>query len=314
MRVLMFGRGVIAAIYGQAFAEAGHDVEFLVRPGRAAQYGDTIELNLLDTRRRWAGEHVTGIRSVRLRESLAPDDGFDLVVLSVGHHRLSEAAAFLAPRIGDATVLVFGNLWDEPDTVAAPLPLDRVVWGFPQAGGGFQPDGVLRGALLRRVMMGRLGWAAAEREEAARDLFRSAGIAIAETRDLHGWLQVHFALNAGMHTQGLRLGGLARMVGRPEAFREAMRASRELLPVLAARGVDLRRHRGAAAPYRMPWLAGGIMSFVTSRTTLGRATLVGHTDPDAEEPRRIVQDALHEARRHHVSTPRLEAAATLIAG
>ena len=35
MRILMFGRGVIATIYGRVLHAAGHDVEFYVRPGRA---------------------------------------------------------------------------------------------------------------------------------------------------------------------------------------------------------------------------------------------------------------------------------------
>src|SRR6185369_6370490 len=60
-----------------------------------------------------------------------PDHDFDLIVLSVPHHRLADAAAFLAPRVGQATVLVFGNLWTEPTAAIGPLPLARIAWGFP---------------------------------------------------------------------------------------------------------------------------------------------------------------------------------------
>ena len=41
------GRGVIAVAYGWALERAGHEVEFYVRPGRSAQYGGTIDLDLL---------------------------------------------------------------------------------------------------------------------------------------------------------------------------------------------------------------------------------------------------------------------------
>ena len=44
----MFGRGVIASIYGWALERAGHEVEFFVRAGRAASYGDAIRLDLID--------------------------------------------------------------------------------------------------------------------------------------------------------------------------------------------------------------------------------------------------------------------------
>ena len=134
MKILMFGRGVIATVYGWTLQQAGHDVEFYVRPGRAAAYGDAVELDLFDTRRRMWGQRVVEKWPVRFREALEPDHDFDLIVLSVPHHRLPEAAALLAPRVGQATVLVFGNLWTEPLTAIGALPLDRIAWGFPQAG------------------------------------------------------------------------------------------------------------------------------------------------------------------------------------
>ena len=154
MRILMFGRGVISTIYGRVLHAAGHDVEFYVRPGRAAEYGDEVRLDWIDGRRKPFGRRVRESFRTPLRESIDPGDGFDLIVLSVGHHRLAEAAAFLAPRLGAATVLVFGNLWEEPLTAVAPLPADRLVFGFPQAGGGFMEDGVLWGAMLPSVVIG----------------------------------------------------------------------------------------------------------------------------------------------------------------
>lgn len=60
MKILMFGRGAIATIYGWALHHAGHEVEFYVRPGRAATYGDAVDLDLIDTRRRVWGQRVVG--------------------------------------------------------------------------------------------------------------------------------------------------------------------------------------------------------------------------------------------------------------
>src|SRR5579862_9864554 len=51
MRVLMFARGVIATTYGRELQGAGHDVEFYVRPGRAAEYGTEVRMSLRDGRR-----------------------------------------------------------------------------------------------------------------------------------------------------------------------------------------------------------------------------------------------------------------------
>jgi 2-dehydropantoate 2-reductase len=309
VKILMFGRGAIATIYGWALEGAGHNIEFYVRPGRAAEYGDTVHLDLVDGRRRPLGERVAESVPIRLRETLAPDDGFDLIVLSVSHHRLTAAAEFLAPRIGDATVLVFGNVWEEPLTAIGPLPVQQVVWGFPQAGGAFD-DGTLHGVLLRTVLFGTFGDAPTSRGLAARAAFTQARLTIREENDFKGWLWVHFVADAGMHTQGLKLGTMSKLVGNRRGLREALLTSRELLPVLEARGIDLRRHRGSTLQFRVPaWLAAAVMGWATSHVMVARVSLEAHIDPNAAEPRAVCRDALDEAQRLGITTPRLEIAA-----
>jgi len=309
LKILMFGRGVIATIYGWALRRAGHDVEFYVRPGRAAEYGDAVDLDLLDTRRRVWGQRVVEKWPVRLRETLEPDHDFDLIVLSVSHHRLAEAADFLAPRVGEATVLVFGNIWTEPTDAIDPLPLDRVAWGFPQAGGGFGADGVLRGMLMPSVIFGTLDRPPNDRERAVRQAFREAGLRIKERPDFRGWLWVHFASDAGLLSQGLRLGSLSKLAGSAGGLREGLLTARELLPLLEARGLDLRRHRVGVLPFRAPtWLTAGVLAWLTAHVAVARVSVTAHSDPDAEEPREVCRDTLAEARRLGVSVPRLEAA------
>lgn len=305
----MFGRGVIATIYGWTLQQAGHDVEFYVRPGRAATYDDAVDLDLIDTRRRVRGRRIAEKWPVRYREALEPDHNFDLIVLSVPHHRLAEATAFLTPRVGQATVLVFGNLWTEPQDAIGALPLDRIAWGFPQAGGGFGADGVLRGLLLPSVIFGTLGRPPTARERTVRQAFREAGLRIREQPDLRGWLWVHFVSDAGLFSQGLRLGSLSKLAGATGALREALLAGRELLPLLTARGVDLRRHRVGVLPFRAPtWLTAPVFAWLTAHVTAVRVNIEAHSDPDAEEPREICRDTLAEARRLGISVPRLEAA------
>ncbi|MEV4148712.1 2-dehydropantoate 2-reductase N-terminal domain-containing protein [Amycolatopsis sp. NPDC049691] len=315
MKILMFGRGVIATVHGWALEQAGHDVEFYVRPGRASAYGEAVDLDLLDARRRVWGQRVIRTWPVRYREQLAPDHDFDLIVLSVPHHRLTEAADFLAPRIGNATVLVFGNIWAEPPAAIGALPVDRVAWGFPLAGGGFGEDGVLRGTLLPAVVFGTLDGPPTERERAARRTFREAGFRVREKRDFRGWLWLHFALNAGLHSQGLRRGTLADLAGARRDLREALLAARELLPVLEARGADLRRHRSGTLGFRAPtWLTAPALAWLTAHVPLVRRSFEGHADPGAEEPREVCRDALAEARRLGIAVPRLEAAEPSFAG
>ena len=309
MKILMFGRGVIASAYGWALSRAGHDVEFYVRPGRSALYGDSIDLDVLDLHRRPWGQRIAEPWRVRYREELTPDDGFDLIIVSVSHHRLAEVAGFLAPRIGNATVLIFGNLWAEPLDAVAPLPADRLAWGFPGAGGGFARNDVLHVTLLRSVVFGTLGQPPTPRELAVRRVFRGAGFRISEQPDIRGWLWIHFAFNAGMHSQGVRLGSLSDLIGARKDLRDALLAAREMLPVVEKRGIDFGRHRAAVLPFRVPvGMTAAVMSWLISHVKAARTNLAAQSDPTAEEPRAICREALADARRFGVPVPHLEAA------
>ena len=304
MKILMFGRGVIATTYGWALEKAGHEVQFYVRPGRAASYGPTVELDLLDARRKIWGEQVLETWPIRYVESLDSAGDFDLVIVSVSHHRLAEAARALAPHIGAATVLIFGNVWEEPLDAAPGLPADQLVWGFPGAGGGVADDGMMRAGLLPTVM---LGLPDTERQRAVRDLFRGVGVRVTEQADMRGWLFIHFVMDAGIHSRGLRLGSLSNMIGKRGEFAEALLTSRELLPLLTARGVDLGRHRGTVRLLRAPTiLTSGLMSLLIARVRSARRSLEAHTDPHAEEPRAVCADTLAEARRLGIAATRLE--------
>ncbi len=142
-----------------------------------------------------------------------------------------------------------------------------------------------------------------------RQVFRGAGFRPREKPDFRGWLWIHFVLNAGVHAQGLKLGSLAELVGATGDLREALLASRELLPLLEARGVDLRRHRGDVLGLRAPtWLMAPALAWLTAHVTPVRVNFAAHSDPDAEEPREICRDTLAEARRLGIAVPRLEAA------
>jgi 2-dehydropantoate 2-reductase len=120
-------------------------------------------------------------------------------------------------------------------------------------------------------------------------------------------LSIHFIQNAGLHTQSLKLGSLAELAGKPRNVREAILATRELLPLAEARGVDLRRHRGDVLPFTAPvCLAAPVLTWLFGHFPPMRTVMEAHANP--EELRAVCRDTLAEARRLGVSVPRLEAA------
>jgi 2-dehydropantoate 2-reductase len=269
MKILIFGRGVIGTLYGWALEKAGHSVEFYVRPGRAAEYGSVLPLKFYDARSKLKGELVEDNWAIRLREDLPADHDYDLIIVSVQHYRFDEAAAYLSHRAGKATLLMFNNFWKDLQASASSLPIDQVAWGFPVAGGGFNKDGVLSGALFSRVEFGTFGANPTERELAVYDLFRKSGFKIQQHRDFQGWLWVHFVLNAGLLSQALQAGGSMKRVMASSAHgRNAILNIRELLPVLQTRGVDLKAHALELAVAKLPpWLGSLALQMIGSHTS-----------------------------------------------
>lgn len=310
MKILMIGRGVVSIIYGWALERAGHSVEFYVRPGRKAHYGPKVGLEILDARKSLRGNRVSEDWTICMREDLPPEHDYDLIFLSVQHYHFQDAAKFLGPRAGNATVLIFNNLWVEPLEAASSLPLAQLAWGFPGAGGGFDSNGVLHGALLRKVSLGTFRTEPTPRQLDVSELFAKAGFAINEERDFRSFLFVHFAFDCAIETEALKAGSMSGAFASAESRRNTILNMRELVQLLAARSVDLRDQSAKLAPFRLPtWLLGPIIGLAPKLAAPVRVIISSHSN--MEELRSTCLDVLTEARRLGIYLPRLEAASPL---
>jgi 2-dehydropantoate 2-reductase len=100
MRILVLGAGGIGGYFGGRLAEAGADVTFLVRPGRAAQLardGLVVKSPLGDIQR--AVRFVT-------TEGLADDVRHDVLLLTCKAYDLEAAIAAVAPAVAAGAVIV----------------------------------------------------------------------------------------------------------------------------------------------------------------------------------------------------------------
>jgi 2-dehydropantoate 2-reductase len=204
MKILMFGRGVISTQYAWAFEKSGHKVEFYVKTGRKAEYGSTVILNILDARKRLRGVPIRGRWSITMVENFNADHDYDLIMVSVQHYDFKNAADFLSGKVGRATILIFNNFWEEPLEQTAKLPADRLVWGFPKAGGGFNDKGVLNGSIFGSIIIGTFGTEPTGRAVAVIGLFKSAGFKSKLIKDFRSWLFIHFVFNAAIQLEVLK--------------------------------------------------------------------------------------------------------------
>ena len=305
MKILMFGRGVISAQYGWAFEKAGHTVEFYVRPGGATKYGYVLPLKLLDARKKFQGELINENWKINLREDIPDEHDYDLIILSVQHYQFPAAANFLAPKVSGATVLIFNNFWEDPLEQVKAFPQDQLAWGFPQAGGGFDSIGVLTGALFADVQFGTFDTEPTARELAVRDLFRNTGFKLFEHRDFKGWLWIHFAIEAGLFGKVVEVGSVKKVAGSKAYVKDAIRNVQQLLPIVAARGIDMSRHKADVAFYQKPaWLAGFLLRTLVRISAPFRLLIFSHNNP--AEVKSYCRDVLEESKVLKLRFPRLE--------
>lgn len=303
MKILMFGRGVISSIYGWALEKAGHEVHFYVRPGRTEHYGGQLHMQLYDLRRGFFSGQLSEHWHTTLKEEISAEHDYDLIILSVQHYNFTEAAETVASFVGDATVLIFNNFWDEPQQAASMLPADQLVWGFPGAGGGIEGN-ILRGALFGSVTFGTFGHPLSSREHATRALFAQSGFKIQEQTDFRGWLLIHFAQNAGLQSEFLLSEHETKRALTFGMFYNMALNVKELVPLLEARGVDLSAHSSAAILSFPAFVSGAILWMLFTLVTPLRCVLDAHANP--REITSTCFDVLEDARRRGISVPRLE--------
>lgn len=264
MNILMFGRGVINTQYGWALEKAGHNVSFYVRSGRMADYGDTVTLNIYDARKSMF-KPLNEVWKIKMIEELDADYSYDLIVVSVQHYQLSGVMEVLAGKVGNATVLVFNNFWDEPETMVAKLPKDQIVWGFPRAGGGFGSKGELNGTLFDSFIIGTFGTELTSRAKQVLHHFNAAGFKPVIYKDFRSYLFTHFAFNAALHPENLKSRAGIALPGemvKSRYWKNVILNYEELLPLLKARNVDLKVNPEIRLFSLPPFLLGFVMRII----------------------------------------------------
>lgn len=120
MRILMLGAGAVGGYFGGRMVQAGSDVTFLVRDGRAAHLRDGLRLE---------SPHGDAVMPVKTLVGNQADEPFDVVALSCKAYGLTGAIEAVAPYVGEGTaVLPLLNGYGHLETLERRFP-QAVVWG-----------------------------------------------------------------------------------------------------------------------------------------------------------------------------------------
>lgn len=301
----MFGRGVIATQYGWAFEKAGHTVDFYVRPESANKYKQQLSVKILDARKKLSGVMNEEIWNTKLIYDIPNNHDYDLIIVSVQHYQFAKAADFLAPKIGKATVLIFNNFWTDPLQETSVFPQQQLAWGFPLAGGGFDSNGLLNGAIFPDVHFGTFGTRPTEREFLVRELFAQTGFKIKEHSDFKGWLWIHFVVDAGFFSKVLEVGSVNEVFSSNKHLKDVMLNVRELLQLVEKRGINLSNNLPDIKMYMRPTWIGSLMVRALMKISPPFRTMVySHDNP--EEAKSYGRYVLKVAHELNFKLPRLE--------
>ena len=261
MKLLVYGAGVCGSLFAARMHAAGHDVSLLARGERlTALRRDGVQLAEVDS---------PVVERVPVRVVEHPDDGYDLITVVVRTHQVDAVLESLAGVRGDVLFLL--NWAAGPEALGAVIGPERVLLGFPTAGGTM--DGhVVRyrksTVVTRRVAtpIGEPDGRSTPRLMRIVAAFRAAGInARAEPR-MAAWLRTHAAFETPLGQAVRAAGGPVTLAGDADAVRGMLRRMRQNLAALGTAPVP--RAFGALGALPQGLLVAVLRRFLQSPTAV----------------------------------------------
>jgi 2-dehydropantoate 2-reductase len=241
MDILIYGAGVLGSLYAARLKEAGHRVSILAKGARFEQIRDHgIILTNLET-----GELTC--TQVPVVDHLDPQAVYDLIIVLVRKNQLPVILPALAANQHSPHILIMLNNaagWQE---ILAALGPQRVLIGFPGAGGtrqGLVVQYQILPGRLQPTTLGEPDGSLSPRLLNIAQRLTAAGFPTALTSNMDAWLKTHVALFSPL-TNAIYLAGgdnyrLARtrdgLVLLVRAMREGLRALQKLnIPITPSR-------------------------------------------------------------------------------
>ena len=297
MRILTVGAGAVGGYVGGRLAQAGRDVEFLVRPGRAARLRDE-GLRIVGA----AGTDVVDARPVTAADLAGP---YDLVLVGVKAQSLQAAIEDFRPAVGARTAVVpFLNGINHIDVLVAVFGRPAVLGGVLRIVTQLDADGAIRElAPGGSIQIGELDATASERADSIAECLAVPGFDVSVPANIVDamWSKWVFIATIGAVTS-LAHGSIGEVVATPGGAAFAENTLAEAASVVKAAGHEL----GDAAfeAVRKSVTTPG----APTTSSLSRDLVAGQpTEVDA-----VIGDLIDLAHASQLPVARLEAAALVL--
>lgn len=189
MKFLIFGAGVLGSYYASKFYAANMDISILARGQRLVdikKYGIIID-NV------FTGKQIN--QYVPVVESIKPDDNYDVVIVIMRKNQISPILPLLSQNEKINTIIFMGNNGKGPNEYIETLGSERVILGFPSAGGRREGHIIkLVASEKSSVTLGEINGSITLRLKQIINEFNKAGIRVKICKNIDAWLKTHLAL------------------------------------------------------------------------------------------------------------------------
>jgi 2-dehydropantoate 2-reductase len=297
MRILVIGAGSTGGYFGGRLAEAGRDVTFLVRPGRAAKLRSE-GLQIVSPH----GDFTLTPKTLLASEITTP---FDLVLLTVKAFALDAAIDDLAPAVGPETMIMpVLNGMRHVDQLVSRFGDRAVIGGVCRVMTTLDPAGrILQLSKMHELVYGERDGRASERTSRLDEVMQGAGFDAKLSRSIERemWEKWIFLATLGATTCLMR-GNIGQIVAHAGA-ETARTMLHETIAVAVACG---HPPSAAVVANAEAQLTAGVSALTSS---MYRDLMAGRP----VEAEQILGDLLARGRQHGVVTPLLAAAYTQLA-
>ena len=300
--ILVIGAGVIGSVYAARLQAVGYPVTLLARGKHAAD----LRANGLLLEDASTGQATTS--HVRIVESLAPDDVYDLALVCV---RLDQVASTLPDLAANQQIPLVVFLLNNPtgtQLLVEQLGSQRVVLGFPGMGGTREGTRV-RYVRIRQqpTTLGEVDGRITPRLRRLAAMLERAGFPTSLSRSMDGWLKTHAVfvscVSAALALEGgdsVRLGqNRARVTLMVSAIREGFAALQSLDISVTPLNLQL------IFRWMPRWFAVRYWQH-TLQTSVGTLAIAPHANAAREEMGLVARQVLELLQASRVSTPSLQ--------
>jgi 2-dehydropantoate 2-reductase len=304
MKVLIIGAGAIGSIYGWALSNAGHKIVHFVRPGRASQFTDGLQIDMMD-KRKGHKKYFNGIYKIKATEVIDTTDSYDIVIVPVKHYSLEQTLKQIVPLTPNAGYVLLTHNWKGTSEIDKIIEKDAYIYGDVQAGGSFQSKKLI--ATIYAIHLGSIENKQNKCLKKAELLFKSADIKTTLQDNILHYIWIQYAINGGGWPALVKAGSLRGILQDRDLVKKTLFAIKECLSVVAARGVDLTLYKNVTGIYIndsiMKHLLGMFGMYIVFRFSEYVRRNSAHSLSDPKEIKTFYYDLLNTGDELGVNMP-----------